>query len=216
MSMVATGPSSIESEIIPISINEKGQILCKTRFTQNKMGAYNPMIVEYGYCILTDTSIIEIQTTILNPNTFNNQDIYYEKRNYWDNIFRGKTSVQQLNTVTTQVLKNKYNFSEVNTDVYKVDREISILEFEKQKKISLKEKRQKALKNAKSTTYHSKKIVHIMYDFGDIICLINKTNSDDIEIGAYFDYFIPWENENGIEEKLDYDINTIVGILNLK
>ena len=216
MSMVSTGPSTIESEITPISINKKGQILCKTRFTQNKMGSYNPMIVEYGFCILTNDSILEIKTKVLNPNKFNNEDKYYEELKYWDKIFRGKTSTEQLYTIKNKILKNNYNFTEVNTDQYKVDKEISIVEFEKEKKISLKEKRQKALKNAKSTTYHSKKIVHILYDFGTIICLKNKTDYDDNEIGAYFDYLISWGDENGIEQKIDYDITTIVGVLNLK
>ena len=126
--MVSTGPSTIESEITPISINKKGQILCKTRFTQNKMGSYNPMIVEYGFCILTNDSILEIKTKVLNPNKFNNEDKYYEELKYWDKIFRRKTSTEQLYTIKNKILKNNYNFTEVNTDQYKVDKEISIVE----------------------------------------------------------------------------------------
>lgn len=217
MSMVLTGPSYIESEIIPISINERGQILCKTRFTQNEMGSYSPMMVEYGFCILTNDSIIEFKTKVLNPDKLNNEDEYYIKLKFWDKIFRTETNIDQLNMINNQILDSNYNFSDVNIDKYKIDRKISTSEFEKQKNISLKQKSQKALKNAHNTTYHSKKMLHIMYDFDDVIIIKNRVDfDDDIEIGAYFNYLIPWTDPNGVEKNIDYDIITVTGVLNLK
>lgn len=217
MSMIMTGPSSVESEIIPISINQKGQILCKTRFTKNVMGSYSPMRVEYGFCILTSDSIIEIRTKIINPDKFKKEEVYYKELNFWDKIFRMRTNKEQLNLIKTQVFKNKHDFPSINVDKYKIDEKISISEFEKQKKISLKQRKQKALKNATSTEYHSKNTLYILYDFGDIIILKNEVDFDeDIEIGAYFDYMIPWTNQKGLTENINFDVNKIVGILNLK
>ena len=62
----ATGPSYIESEIRPISVNEKGEVLCRTRFVKNPTGAQTLMDVEYGLCVLTKNRIFSLSTHTIN------------------------------------------------------------------------------------------------------------------------------------------------------
>jgi len=211
--MVLTGPSSIESEIIPISINNKGEILCKTRFTKNEMGANMPMIIEYGFCILSNNSIKEFKTKKINPFKLD-FDEYDEQVEFWDTIFRTKTTQNQLNTINKEILKNDYNFLINNVDSYKVDFKISISNFEKEKNISLKKIKQKGLHNTESTKYDSTKRLHILYDFGNILILNNIITvdyEDKKNVGASFNYLIPFDGSY-----IQFDSYFVTGVLTIE
>ncbi|WP_271766034.1 hypothetical protein [Aquimarina algiphila] len=209
--MNLTGPSSIASEINPISINENGEILCKTRFTKNQMGGYSPMRVEYGFCILSKDTIIQFRGKVLEDN-----EAYYEQLKYWDDIFKSEINEEQLNELNKEVLKNEYNFSSCNANSFKVDKTMPISEFETNKKINLKDSRQKALHGASSTSYYDEKKVHLLYDFGHIL-LLNNINDDndeeELSLGSDFDYYNPWVNEEGKEVNIGFDISLVTGVL---
>ncbi|PKV51959.1 hypothetical protein ATE84_4059 [Aquimarina sp. MAR_2010_214] len=207
-----TGPSTIESEIKPISINKKGEVLCKTRFTKNEMGAYSPIKIEYGFCIISKDTIIEIKTKTIDPTP---ESSYYEQKDYWDSIFRSETSQQQLNDIKEVILKNKYSFPSTNINSYKVNKILSVSDFETTKNVSLKKNKQKGLFGASSTEYYNEKKVHLLYDFGSIILFNNTNNIDyeELELGSDFDYYNPWIDDMGKEINIGFEVNIITGIL---
>jgi len=208
-----TGPSTIRSIIIPISINENGQILCKTEFTENRIGGYSPMKIHYGFCVITKDTIIEYNGKTINPSKLGEDD-YYKESKIWNKIFISQTNDDQLMTINSKVLNNKYSFSEVNVKKYKVDKIISLHDFENQKNIYLKDHKQRALGNAKSTIYYETKVLNVKYDFGNILLLENTNNyDDDGKVGANFDYFNPWTNKNYEIENIGFDVSTITGII---
>ncbi|RKN12394.1 hypothetical protein D7035_18325, partial [Aquimarina sp. AD1] len=175
-SMVSiTSPSTIESSIIPISINQKGEILCKTRFSKNEMGAYSPMEIQYGFCIITKDTINEFITKTLLPTP---ESSYFKQKDYWDIIFKSKTNQQQLDEINKIILKNKYSFSLTDLNIFKINKVLSISKFEKNKNTSLKNNKQKGLKGAKSKEYFSDKKIRVLYDFGNIVILENDNNID--------------------------------------
>ncbi|WP_108805534.1 hypothetical protein [Aquimarina sp. Aq107] len=215
-SMVSiTGPSTIESRIIPISINQKGEILCKTRFSKNEMGAYSPMEIQYGFCIITKDTIKEFITKTLHPIP---ESPYFKQKNYWDTLFKSKTNQQQLDEINKIVLKNKYSFSLTDLNTFKINKVFSIYELEKSKNTSLKNNKQKALLGAKSKEYFNDQKIQVLYDFGNIIILDNDNNIDqnELELGANFDYHnssnITTDN-NGNKISLGFDISQVTGIL---
>lgn len=215
-----TGPSTIESTIKPISINKKGEILCKTRFTKNEMGAYSPMKIEYGLCILSKDTIIEFKTKTIEPSP---EDSYYEQTKYWDEVFKSETNRKQLDEITKCILKNEYDFSEINIDSFKINKIMSISDFEKTKKISLKNNKQKGLHNACSKEYFSDKKIHLLYDFGDILIFENNNDIDnnglELELGADFDYHNSSNimvNNKGKKISLGFGISKVTGVIFLK
>ncbi|WP_075341933.1 hypothetical protein [Tenacibaculum agarivorans] len=220
-----TGPSTIESEIQPIAINKKGEILCKTRFTKNEMGAYSPMKITYGFCIISNGKIIEFTTKVLDVdyNEAVSYEPFFKEAKYWDNIFFSKTTPKQLHQIKKYILKDKYDFTSINADSFRVDRLFSISEFEKSKDISLKSEKQKALHGAHSTKYFNDQKVHVLYDFGNILILKNTSSSDsnesEIEIGANFNYYNSLNttiNEKGKKISFGFDISEVTGVLFLK
>jgi hypothetical protein len=53
-----------------------------------------------------------------------------------------------------------------------------------------------------------------MYDFGNIVIMNNiKNEYEETQIGADFDYFNPWTNDNGDIENIGFEITRISGIL---
>ena len=84
----ATGPSSLHSEIIPVSVNDNQEVLCKTRFYMNRMGGYGPLDVEYGFCIITRDDFKEYRGI-----TVKRDDVlYYDRIKYWGAIFQSSTT----------------------------------------------------------------------------------------------------------------------------
>ncbi|MGJ8734898.1 MAG: hypothetical protein ACSHW4_17200 [Cellulophaga sp.] len=216
----STGPSYVHAEIKPISINKKGEILCKTRFTKNEMGAYSPMKIEYGFCVITKDTIIEFKTKTINPSP---EASYYDQTKYWYDKFESETNQKQLDEIKKSILKNEYDFSLNQIDSFKIDKVMSISDFEKTKKISLKNNKQKALHNAYSKEYYSDKKVHLLYDFGDILIFNNNNDIDnnklELELGAEFNYYNSSNsliNDKGENINLGFEINKVTGILIVK
>ncbi len=53
----ATGPSTITAEVIPLAINPAGEVLCKSRYSENAIGSYSFMPTNYGLCIVKNGDI---------------------------------------------------------------------------------------------------------------------------------------------------------------
>lgn len=54
---LATGPSIIISELVPLAINEKGDVLCKSRYSENRTGSHSHTATNYGLCIVKNGQV---------------------------------------------------------------------------------------------------------------------------------------------------------------
>ncbi len=218
----SSGSSSVYAEIKPISINKKGEILCKTRFTKNETGGHVSTRIEYGFSIISNDTIIEFKTKIIEPPE--EYEFYFEQKKHLDSIFRSKTNQQQLEEITDVILKKEYRFLSSNIESYKVDKVLSISDFETTRNISLENNQQKGLYGASSVEYYNEKKVHLLYDFGEILIFNNCNNIYDeefklgIELGANFDYYNPSNisNNNGENKSLGFGISKVTGVLIIK
>lgn len=212
----ATGPSWIESKMNPISINENGEILCRTRFSKNEMGAHSAMKIVYGYCVITTDSIIQYKTQEIEPDGFPDYDTFLKFANYWDSIFNSCFNKDHLSVIGYR-FKSQYHFDSCNISSYKLDKIQSISEFESNKQIDLKINAQLALNGAKSTDYFDNTKIHIMYDFGKVVIIKNVNNEfEETQIGADFDYFNPLAYDQGITENIGFEISEVSGVLRIK
>lgn len=222
--LLATGPSYIYSEIRPISINEQGDVLCRTRFLKNDMGSHWYDLIEYGLCVLTDGKIIEFNTKKLDskwiqvegktpdPNKISEQD-YIKLQQYWDWLFDCSLNFEHLDGIEKQIC-NKYGFKESNVYKYKVDRVQLVSAFRREKKINLQNLKQQALRDAYSESFSDSDKINILYDFGSIVILHNQFDDDKV-IGSEFSYTNPLF-ENVTDLKYDYFRITGVLFLNTK
>ena len=207
-----TGPSHITSEISPISINEKGDILCRTRFSKNEMGAHAPMKITYGYCVITADSISQYTTQEVDPNGFPDYETFTKTTSYWDAVFKSSFNTDNLSVIGRK-LKKLHLFESSNVSSYKTDKVLPIAEFETNKHIYLNHSPQWALNGAKSTTYNGDKTIHVLYDFGHIVILENDININSKSTGADFDYFNPWTNAKGEIVNIGFDLSKVTGVL---
>ena len=212
----ATGPSYVNSEMNPVSVNEKGEILCRTRFVINDMGSHWYDRVEYGLCIISNGEIKEYLTKILDPSIVDDNterpkdkitgDEYIKLMNHWDWIFKTGFDFDKLSKQQKRICE-EYEFKENNAGKYKVDKKIKLADFEKERNIDLSKNKQLALKKAKSISYEDRQL-HILYDFGDVLILNNIYREDpEIDAGASFSYISPFFG--GIE----YEYYRITGSL---
>lgn len=214
----ATGPSWIESKIRPISINEKGEILCRTRFSKNETGGHTVMKVVYGYCVISADTIIQYKTQEIEPEGFPPSELntLNETIAFWDAIYNSCFDKDNLCEIGYKI-RNQYHFDSCNVASYKVDKLIKMTDFEKNKTIDVERKPQKALNGALSTAYYEEKMLRVLYDFGNTVILENVNNEvDEIQIGADFDYFNGWTNEVGETKNIGFDNSEVTGILRWK
>lgn len=54
---LATGPSIITSELVPLAINEKGDVLCKSRYSENRTGSHSHTATNYGLCMVKNGEV---------------------------------------------------------------------------------------------------------------------------------------------------------------
>jgi hypothetical protein len=208
----ATTFSYLDSEITPISINQKGEVLCKTEFSANLSGGgYAYDFVKYGFCVISQDSIHYFKGV-----TVGRVDDYSdEKYSFWDAIYNKATSEKQLKSIVSEVLKNSFEFSELNTEKFKVDTIIEKSAFHTQFGIDINETRQAALFGGLANKYSCRNKIHVAYDFGKVILLDNyshwEDNIDEIyyEIGCDIGYYF----KHGYSEGGYYDLYHITGVL---
>lgn len=214
----ATGPSFIQSNMRPVSINGKGDILCRSRYTHNDMGSHRFMKISYGYCVISKGSLYEFQTHEFDPDipVYDDVDVAVAEIERLDSIYNSTFDTKRGDNVIKS-FNDKYNFTTPNVDKYKVDRMYTLPEFNALKKLKdLTEFTQKGLRGARSTTYLNR--IYIEYDFGDIVILRNKVSYECVEydheditdncFGSNFDYSYPF-----LGEDMEYEWSDITGVL---
>lgn len=220
VSTFATSPSFNTSQINPVSVNDKGEILCKTRYIEDNIGRNGNETAEYGLCVISNGRIIEYKTKTLSyPTGFSEDSIdeYKELKRHYDWNYEIDLDFNNLSEQQKRIC-DEYGFKENNVEQYKVYKIMKITDFEKERNTNLIENKQLALREARSTLYNSKHIL-IIFDFGDILFLDNvfgecfKTISgENIDVGANFSYRNPLsKNEYGLNE--EYELNDVIGVL---
>lgn len=216
LSIHATGPSYIYSEMNPVSVNDKGEILCRTRFITNDSGGHWYDKVEYGLCVISNGKITEYKTKILDPMIIDDNtdrpdgkitgDDYVKLVNHWDWIFKTGLDFNKLSKQQKRICE-EFGFKENNAEKYKVDKKMRLSDFEKEKNINLSKNKQLALKAARSVSYYNRRI-HILYDFGNTLIISNRySEHPETDIGSSFSYVSPFWG--GIE----YEYCQITGAL---
>ena len=205
-SVYATGPSFIESEMNPVAVNSRGDVLCYTRFQRNEMGAHRPMPIVYGYCILTQDTIIHYTMNVLEWDD-DNVDIesYNAQYKLWESIYSGAFKEKYL----PSSIREQYDFVEGGVDIYKVDKVMSLAEFEEMKGIDLRKTRQKALFGGFSKNDYRERgnKVKVLFDFGNIVVLQNNIIEDQEDYGSVFNYI------NYLFQDIGYEWNTVTGVV---
>jgi hypothetical protein len=208
----ATTASYVHASITPIAVNEKGEILCKTRYGINRMGGgYLYDFLKFGFCVLTEDSIHYFKGKKL-VNNFEQSDFEADVE-FWDAIFDSKTSINQLETIVSDVLNDSFVFTEVNAEKYKVDSTMNHDVFQANYGFNLNETRQKSLFNGMSNKNTNNGKVHVLYNFGGAILLENNRGYEEP------DYYDP--NKIGCEfsysytsmETYGFDIDAVTGVL---
>lgn len=210
----ATTFSYLNSDITPISINQKGEVLCKTEFSANLSGGgYAYDFVKYGFCVLSQDSIHYFKGV-----TLIDVDDYEDKQYpFWDAIYNKATSEDQLKSIVSEVLKNSFIFSELNAEKFKVDTIMDKDVFQKKNGIDVNKTRQKALFGGLANKYSCSSKIHVTHDFGKIILLDNYSHwEDNIELGEiYYEIGcdISYYFKHGYSDGGYYDLYHITGVL---
>lgn len=217
----ATGPSYIYAEMNPVSVNEKGEVLCRTRFLKNDMGGHWFNKIEYGLCVLSEGKIIEFKTKILDPQIIAENDKnpdrekkevtmeeYLNMQKHWDWVFKTGLNFEKLSKQQKGIC-DEYGFKENNAEKYKVNRVYTVKDFEKERNINLKKQKLKSLKTGQSISNSFPDKVKISYDFDKIILFQNEDDADESSIGFRFDYINPIFGY----QNLEYEAHYVTGVL---
>lgn len=210
---MATGPSYLSAQINPISINANGEILCRTRFEVNPMGASDVMAVEYGLAIIENNQLTEYTTYNLAPPEEGDYDNYQQQRDYYDLQFQ-QCKLDKL-SLKEQALRQQYHFQDCNVTEYRSHDLMSYAEFEQQRSLDLSETMLLGLKEAHGYFDEPDKTeIDIRYDFGHILILNNERSDMDTTVGALFDYKngMVITTEEGMQD-IGFDIEYITGVL---
>lgn len=209
-SLLATGPSNMQALIRPISIDDNGYILCRTKFMQNPMGGHNYQDYEYGFCVIGPDSIVFEEAQVIKYDFYNDDDIYMNHIAYWDSIFNSDFESEKQSGIERQ-LNYRYNFCKTNVERYKRNDIIPIKQFisDNQFNDSIT---QYSLHNATGHFYESQKLVKVSHDFGHIIFISNIQHAEHYDgfspyIGATFSYS---PNIAGSTEYEDFEITGII------
>lgn len=208
----ATGPSYIESEMRPVALNDRGDILCYTRFTKNESGGGMIMPIVYGYCILTQDTIINYTMKVLEWDEDSSISIeaYNAERDLWDNMYyKGSFREEYL----ISLVREEYSFTGDKLGDFKVNKTMPLLDFNKLKNIDIRNMRQKALYGAVSKNNYSKQHnrINVLYDFGNIVILENNIEESEKDCGSAFNYINKDPYEGGI-----FSYSRVTGVLFIK
>lgn len=231
---LATGPSSVQSIIIPIAINEQGDVLCKSKFTKNAMGAHDFMPIQYGLFLVKDKKITMLEEFVLEPysnSTSSDVDslinIYNDYQKQFDNMQFSENAF--LLNSHYESLKNS-GFSQISLDDYKASSDFSVLSFQNTYQQSYFSSPQYSLYltqpfsakwedciNCKINISKIFEGVKIQYQINHQLWLIHAYN-DDIQaiddVGQAELYSYPYyDSSSQTKIMLEYDIQTVNSII---
>lgn len=208
----ATGPSFIKAEINPVAVNGKGEVLCRSRYEVNPMGASTFVDVEYGYCILSEGRIIEpAERFVLKYSPLYDTDVYLDHRRYWDSVFAGGLNTTKPTDIERMYI-SRYGFTGNNAEGSRCDTVMTVSGFRQARGIDLTGTPQNALRGG--TGYYvdggeRDSEVRILYDFGNILIFKHEESYEKEYPDSRFDYLNPIFGD----EQVEYDYSVITGVL---
>lgn len=205
----ATGPSYIDAQMHPVSVNDAGEVLCRTQFVENGMGAHALMLVEFGYCVIAGDSIVQFGVHVLD--IFSDTDSYIAEYDKHAGIF-----VSRMTDTEFAAIERKYGyaFRENNAEKCRVDKRVPLDEFAGP---DLRLIHQIALKGGRGIYPEDADgkecMVNFEYDFGRVIVLRNeigfeRSDTPGYTEGIHFDYPNFFGNED-----IGFDSSTVTGIV---
>ncbi|WP_163306688.1 hypothetical protein [Dysgonomonas sp. 521] len=218
INIMATGPSYTHAGIRPIAINDKGEVLCRTRFIQNPMGGHYYQDIEYGVCVLTADTIIYSRMNILMQEGFPSDAEREAQYNYWESVYNSPYDAEQLSSVEYAITYKK-DFRKIDVSTYLRNDTISLSNFKSKYNVDLRTTPQYSLYGGKgffekggrecydenlepSTAY-----AVLEYDFGNILLINNEVN-DFSCYGAAFDYVNMFGGED-----IGYEYFRVTGVV---
>lgn len=207
----ATGPSYVRSQLIPIALNDRGELLCKTRYEENGMGAHAAIRVVFGFCVITKDTLISYPDVVLDPNDYDYDDEkFFNQLDFWDNIYTSATSERRLKSIVTDVLQGAYRFDQCNGEDYRKEKTYSLDQFKESYGIDLTKQRQTGLRGATSRSYQQGR-VKLLYKLGNIFIFDNyHTYEEEEGYGAFFNYNNPFMD---YDEEQEYDVYYVNGFV---
>lgn len=209
---LATGPSHIYEKMRPISINHRGDVLCRTMHQYNDMGAHYPMDIEYGFAVVKADTIIRQTAFTLQYKSYPAVD-YQKHRAYWDSIYYSPLT-RPRNDAQSEIeldMCNAYNFEGSNVARFLVNDTLSIDQLKTKRKIDLTRTPLVSLHGSHSMATAETKDVEVVltYDFGNIIFFENNiTPMDDWQEYS----FLPFDRLNPMLPYY-YELAYITGVL---
>lgn len=187
----ATGPSYIESLIRPIAINGKGDILCRTKYMENKTGGHYFPEIEYGLCIITKDTILFQKSYIIERDSYPAPGWNGESKP-WDSTYYSKFDLKRFSEKEKAFIQ-KYEFNNTNINKHIVNDTISMTEFKARTQVDLTKTLQPTLHGAKGYFEPDCQNVDIKYNFGHIILIQNdidwESEAEDYQcISGIFEY----------------------------
>lgn len=226
--LYATGPSMYEANIHPIAMTDKGDILCRTRFSHNEMGSRALMDIYYSYCLVTNDTILELPIInhLFSPERISDEETLLDMLNHKDSLYTTPFGGMETDAFIVRCLEKQYRFTRFDLRQYRRDQILTMAELETQKgRTQLTDIPQKGLKGGQSLYYIEEvKWQLLEYDFGRILFLRNRDtcacneNSERIEpdeeleyrcFGASFDYI----NYLYPEQLMEYESQDVTGVL---
>lgn len=205
----ATGPSYIKAQMHPISINDKGEILCRTRFFDNPSGGHYMPNVHYGLSVVSLDTITYQETYVLQYDVYPDYESYSEHRSFWDGVYESEFNLSRVGDIEWFFIRKK-EFKEMDMKPFERNDTISVDLFKKERGVDLKQTVQNALLDAKGTLDEDCEKVIILYDFGFILFTSNIVDSRELSecMEARFDYPNYWGGAN-----IGYDYFDVTGVL---
>lgn len=207
--VLATGLSFIISLIRPIAINATNDVLCVTKFITNEMGAYRPMSIEYGYCVLSKDSIHYLQYKILDPIEYDSEEQFITALSYYDYFLDANFDSSKVE-MPADVFQKKYRFYRADISTFEKNERIAVSQLTKSPSNEEKAPVQKALKGARSREYVSDSVL-LQYDFGKVKIFYNIFDPVGEGEGAVFNYTHPFIAGNKTEE-IEFESGIVTGI----
>lgn len=204
-----TGPSYISVDIRAIGINDAGEVLCKTRFSKNPWGAYRQMDVFYGYCIVTNNSIIEFKNDSVMVDIDEDWEVVAQEISKLDSTYGLALNLENTNDLETKLVSS-YFFKPISLNTYKN----SIVELH-QIESQLNSNTQRSIRNAKSINYVNH-VINVSYETDKFIFVENRIdlhNDSDKIFGAEFDFPNYIQTINSDLQNVGFDIQEVTGIL---
>ena len=207
----ATGHSLASIEIIPITYNAHGTVLCKTRYSLNPQGVHAPVRIEYGWLVVSSTGFWQEHLhDVFDPIQFPNETetmfaVWKAGEEEWNAPFNWEHP-----PLSIQPLLQRYRFTPQTMDTGRFSQVVSSLITDVLNTCDLCERRQRSLHNA-TATLTSETVLEVAF-YHDKIVFLRNVLTEAEQVGAEFGIPNFMVLNDGIPRDYGFDDQNIDGI----